>query len=57
MDQISGHAGYPAFLISGIRPDIKFTIRPDIRLAGYPVGRILTPDIQLFQIIITALIK
>ena len=31
----------------GIRPDIKFIIR----LAGYPVGQISTPDIRLFQII------
>ena len=29
-------AGYPAFFISGIRPDIRFHL-PDIRLTGYPV--------------------
>ena len=43
---IQGCTGYPAwpdirpFSISGIRPDSKFDIRPDIRPAGYPAGRI-----------------
>lgn len=28
------------FSISGIRPDSKFDIRPDFRLAGYPVNQV-----------------
>ena len=38
--RISGRPDIRPFLISGIRPDIRFRL-PDIQLAGYPASKTL----------------
>ena len=40
LHRISGRPDIWLFLISGIRPDIRFRL-PDIRLAGYPARKTL----------------